>query len=81
MSLVDRGARLPRRRVERRDLTVRLRTAVDSAEDRFRRALGDEEPATAGVRRLDDDRQTAALEVERDFVDLPIARRRPPPAC
>ena len=71
--LVDCGTRLPGRRVERPDLTSRFERDRP-LDDRLGRTFGDEEPATAAVRRLHHHRQAAPLEIERDFVDLLIAR-------
>ena len=59
------------RRVERRHPSLGFERR-GQADDRFGCALGNEEPATA-FWRLDDDRQTPALEIERNFIDLPVA--------
>ena len=59
--------------VERRDLTAGFERR-GQGEDRFRRPLGDEQTTTRAIRRLHHHRKAAPLEIERDLVELSIAR-------
>ena len=61
------------RLVERQNVTAGFERGGEG-EDWFGRAFRDEESATGGLGSLHDVRQAAALEIDGDFIDLPVAR-------